>query len=292
MAKEQKKSGKFVSRLKKHYRMVIMNDESFEVKMSFKLNPLNLLFMISSMFVIYAIIIILLFKFTPAREMIFGRDIQSEMRRDFIEHQFAIDSMNIQLNYLEQYNSILLKALRGEVDTTRPFFSDDSQVIDSLDLDELSYQDSLLRAEYEAKRNYGILIGNDPDGFAFKKNYFFSPITGIVTRQFDIQSSHFGIDVVAREEASIKACLDGKVIFTGWTTEYGHIIALQHADNLISIYKHNAILFKKVGSFVHAGDVIAILGNSGELSDGPHLHFELWHDMVAIDPAIYIDFNK
>lgn len=121
-------------------------------------------------------------------------------------------------------------------------------------------------------------------------SFFFTPIEGIITTTFNAQMEHYGIDIVAKENAPIKCVADGMVIFATWTVETGWVIAVQHSRNLISIYKHNATLFKKAGEIVTAGEVIAIMGNSGELSTGPHLHFELWHEGNAVNPENFINF--
>lgn len=119
---------------------------------------------------------------------------------------------------------------------------------------------------------------------------FFSPIKGIVTEKFQPLSSHYGVDIASKKDEAIKSCLDGTVIMSSWTSETGYVIAIQHNNNLISLYKHNSILLKKIGGFVRAGEAIAIVGNTGEISSGPHLHFELWYNGSAVNPEEYINF--
>ena len=119
---------------------------------------------------------------------------------------------------------------------------------------------------------------------------FYAPLKGLISESFNLQNKHFGVDVLAAENEAIKATLAGVVIFSDWTSETGYSIAIQHDNNLISFYKHNSILLKKTGEAVKAGDVIAIIGNSGKFSTGPHLHFEMWHEGKAIDPEQHILF--
>jgi murein DD-endopeptidase MepM/ murein hydrolase activator NlpD len=121
--------------------------------------------------------------------------------------------------------------------------------------------------------------------------YFFTPLKGSITNSFEPTSRHYGIDIVAPKNEAIKATLDGTVIFAEWTVKTGYVIQLQHANNLTSIYKHNSVLLKEVGDAILAGEAIAIVGNSGKLTSGPHLHFELWRDGVALDPEKYINFK-
>jgi murein DD-endopeptidase MepM/ murein hydrolase activator NlpD len=120
--------------------------------------------------------------------------------------------------------------------------------------------------------------------------HFFTPVRGLVTQSFNARENHFGTDIGAAHNEVVKATLDGTVTLADWTVETGYTISIQHENNLISFYKHNAELLKKVGNVVKAGDAIAIIGNSGELTTGPHLHFELWHNGTPIDPQTYIVF--
>ena len=119
---------------------------------------------------------------------------------------------------------------------------------------------------------------------------FFTPIKGVVTQPFNAKDQHFGVDVVSKENEAVKATLDGVVALSSWTSETGHVIALLHDNNLFSVYKHNSVLLKEQGDKVVVGEAIAIIGNSGDLSTGPHLHFELWHNNKPIDPEHYIVF--
>jgi murein DD-endopeptidase MepM/ murein hydrolase activator NlpD len=121
--------------------------------------------------------------------------------------------------------------------------------------------------------------------------YFFSPVKGTISSLFNPIANHFGVDISTPKNEPVKATLDGKVIFSDWTLETGNTITVQHSNNIISTYKHNSVLFKKVGNFVAAGEVIAIVGNTGELSNGPHLHFELWYNGIAVNPKDFINFN-
>ena len=120
--------------------------------------------------------------------------------------------------------------------------------------------------------------------------FFYSPLTGLVSDRYNVSEGHFGVDVVAKKNEPVKAVADGTVIFASWTQDSGHVIAIQHRSNLISVYKHNAELLKKVGNFVSGGEIISIVGNTGELTDGPHLHFELWNDGNPVNPEDFVSF--
>jgi len=147
------------------------------------------------------------------------------------------------------------------------------------------FQDKLLAEQLSLS-----LQNTDDNGLSINQIHLFVPIKGVITEQFDATSDHFGVDLVSEPNARISAVLGGTVIFSGWTLETGYVIYLQHETDLISVYKHNAELLKGTGEKVKAGEAIAIVGNTGELSTGPHLHFELWHKGAAINPEQYIDF--
>ena len=152
---------------------------------------------------------------------------------------------------------------------------------------EKSIEDSLLRAVVESE-DKGMIhsIGNNNNELIM----FFSPVSGIITDQFDAKKKHFGTDLVAKEKTKISAVLGGTVIISNWTSETGYVIGIQHNNDYLSLYKHNSVLLKSVGDFVNVGEPIAIIGNSGELSSGTHLHFELWHQGVPVNPEDYILF--
>jgi murein DD-endopeptidase MepM/ murein hydrolase activator NlpD len=154
-----------------------------------------------------------------------------------------------------------------------------------------SSQDSMLRKEIESQDRYTLGV-KDNSSFANNASgfLFFPPAKGTVTNRFDPVTKHYGIDIVANANEAVKSTLDGTVLIANFTSETGYVIGIQHSNNLLSFYKHNSSLLKKPGDFVKAGEVIAIIGNSGELSSGPHLHFELWYNGIALDPRKYISF--
>jgi len=158
--------------------------------------------------------------------------------------------------------------------------------------DKRSPEDSLLRSEYENISKYNLFKSDKTagKGSTMRNLTFFSPIKGTVTSEFDPLRKHFGVDVVAARDEVIKAVQDGTVIFAGWTVETGYVIAIQHPGNVISVYKHNSVLLKKEGNMVHAGETVAIIGETGELTTGPHLHLEIWINGIPVNPKDYIVF--
>jgi murein DD-endopeptidase MepM/ murein hydrolase activator NlpD len=132
--------------------------------------------------------------------------------------------------------------------------------------------------------------GNRSGSGSISNFFFFTPIQGIISNGYNPANRHFGIDIVSKMNEAVKSVLDGTVILSAWTLQTGNIIAVQHQSNIISVYKHNSVLLKKEGDNVKAGDPIAIVGESGEMQTGPHLHFELWYNGNPVNPREYISF--
>jgi len=172
------------------------------------------------------------------------------------------------------------------------YMNDTSGMVDAQNINFIrSTNDSILRQQVEAEEQFRLsVLDNEQGSRTLNELQFFTPVKGIITGEFSPADGHFGVDLVAGPNEVVKAVLDGTVTMSTWTLETGYVIQIQHDYELISVYKHNATLFKSVGEKVAAGDAIAIVGNSGELTTGPHLHFELWHDRVPLNPADYIVF--
>lgn len=284
-----KKKARKIDRLKHKYRFVVLNDDTFEEKLSFRLSRLNVYtaFGVGSLFLIALVTVLI--AFTPLREFIPGYT-DVTIRKTGIENTIKIDSLENVLRQKEQYLTNINRIIQGE-----PLIYNDTVVVDS----SLNYknivnekipEDSLLRVMIETEEKYNLFKSAGRTPSSISSLIFFNPIKGIVTEQFNAKKQHFGVDLVAPKNEVIKATLDGTVIFAEWTSETGYVIQLQHSNNLISIYKHNSVLHKKVGDKVKAGDVIAIVGNTGELSSGPHLHFELWYNGIPLNPQEYMLF--
>ncbi len=285
----QKKKKKKLQKLKNKYRLVILNDDTFEEKLSIRLSRLNVFSIVGFGSLILVVIVTIIIAFTPLREFIPGYT-DVNLRKQGIKNTLKMDSLELALKQKEQYILNINKIIQGE-----PLQFNDSVVVDTnvnyknITNEPIS-EDSMLRVMIESEEKYNLFKSakNRPEGIS--SFTFFTPIKGIITEMFNAKSEHFGVDLVAPKNEAIKATLDGTVIFAEWTLETGYVIEIQHTNNLISVYKHNSVLHKKQGDKVNAGDVIAIVGNSGELSTGPHLHFELWYNGIPINPQEYIMF--
>ncbi|MCH9823523.1 M23 family metallopeptidase [bacterium] len=289
--KQSGKTKKVISKIKHKSRLVLMNDDTFEEQFSLILSPLNVFAWGGLFLILFTTFIILTISFTPLREFIPG---YSDLKTKRIATSTAqrVDSLEHALNNNIKYLDNLKVILSGGV-VTRDSSSINTAMSSSDQLQTVvSPEDSVLRNEVEQEERFNLSFssGNGEDD-GLRNILFFAPLEGVLSSKFDPTIRHYGVDIVSAEfDAPIKAVLEGTVTLATWTSDEGHVIYVQHKYNLISVYKHNSMLLKKVGEKVRAGEAIAIVGSSGELSTGPHLHLELWHNGNAINPSDYIIF--
>jgi len=289
-----KKKRSFIQRLKNKYRLVIMNDDTLEEKFSFKLSRLNVFVASGTGIILLIIITTYIIAFTPLREYIPGYG-SNESNRKIRELLLKADSLEENLKNKDLYLYNIKNVIEGkEIVDALPEKHDTAQTNHGNVNIIKSKEDSLLRVEMEQQDKYKIAVSDNSKGAtvsSISNFFFFTPLKGIITNNFDPTNEHYGIDIVAAKNEAIKSTLDGIVIFAGWTLKTGYTMVIQHQDNLISVYKHNSALLKKEKDHVEAGEVIAIIGETGELSTGPHLHFELWYDGAPVNPRDYMVFQ-
>lgn len=289
MAKKQKKRKEIKRKLLHKYRLVILNENTFEEKISFKLNRLNV-FVTGTLFIIVLIgFTTLLIAFTPLREYIPGYS-STKLKRQATELTYKTDSLATVLNYTNQYLENVRMVLRGEVENNvanrDSLFEKYKLDPGSIDLRPIQAE-LALRQEVEIEDKYNIFERNTENSVLV----LFPPVNGTVSLEYDPQKKHYAVDVVSELNNPVKAVADGTVIFAEWTSDTGYVIILEHKDGWLSVYKHNNSLNKTQGDLVLAGEVIAQVGNTGEFTTGPHLHFELWNNGKPVDPTDYIDFK-
>jgi len=280
----------FTNQLRNKYRLVILNDDSFAEKFSLRLSPLGLIILIGSVTIVMTTLVISLVAFTPLREYIPGYG-NVDDRIAILKISARADSLESTLASKDWYMNNLLNVFSGKTEGKTPKPATDSTgKYKRIDI-KPSESDLKLRKEIESNQ----IQSTSEKVSAYKLNalsnfFFFSPVKGVITSSYNIREEHFGVDIVAKENELIKSTLDGTVIFVGFTTEDGYVIQIQHSNNLTSVYKHNSSITKKIGDFVKAGEPIAVIGNTGENSNGSHLHFELWYNGFAINPQDYVVF--
>ncbi len=284
----KKKKSKFVQKLLHKYRLVVLNEDTFDEKFSLRLTRLNVFFVAAVTTLILIVLTIFLIAFTPLREYIPGYS-STKLKKQATILSYKTDSLEKVIEVNEKYYASIKKVLQGEVEHSN--FNKDS-IIEAAKAEIAeekitpNKQDSLLREKVEKEDKYNLFQMEQKENLIL-----FPPVKGTISETYNPKEKHFAVDVVVVKNAPIKAVADGTVIFADWTTDTGHVILIEHKNNLISVYKHNASLHKEQGEKVKAGEVIAISGNTGELSTGPHLHFELWSNQQPINPTNFIDFE-
>ena len=284
-----------LKKLNRKYDFLMSHDESGRPILNFKLNLLNLILVIIGIALLLIIVTIFIIAFTPLREYIPGYT-DTSLNREVYELNLRADSIERELQKKEVYFENLKRVIEGY-----DFAADSAlalqsiyeplpkEVLDTITLKK-SVQDSLLRAEFEAQNQYN-LFGPDylpPTKPSSLVKNFFVPLTGSVINMFNPENGHFGVDIATDGDQIINATYDGTVVFSTWSINNGYCIGIQHPDSYFSVYKHNATLLKKEGDYVKAGEAIAILGRSGDQQEIEHLHFELWHNGIAVNPADYM----
>ncbi len=219
--------------------------------------------------------------FDPRHELI-------TMDRHLVNLAEKVDSLENQMRIKDQFIHSVQRVLIGD------FEEDDLSLQSGADIKNVGIEpiqaiDSQFRKAFEDSELSFITTGSRL-AQEFEEQYFYSPIQGVVTTEFSLRDEHYGVDIVSRVNEPVKSVADGTVILSDWTQESGNVIAIQHRGNMISVYKHNSALLKKVGTFVDSGEVIAIIGNTGEFTTGPHLHFEMWYNGHPVDPSEFISF--
>jgi len=286
---EKKKSWKLGwQQLRRKYRVQVISEDHFEEKASWRLSLFNLLVVFASVIILMVSLTIYLVAFTNLREYIPGyADYGS--KKKLLELLIVTDSLEKKLAANDMFLQKLQLVIQGRDIPDSLMYRQDSSAVFSHITNQRSKDDSLLRAMVEEEDQYN-LSSTTTNKSSLAYSLFFTPIRGVITERFNPEIGHYGIDIASRKNEAVKATLSGTVIVSSWTSETGNILVIQHTDNLISVYKHNAVLLKKAGALVKSGEPIAIVGNSGELTTGPHLHFELWHNGLPIDPELFMVF--
>jgi murein DD-endopeptidase MepM/ murein hydrolase activator NlpD len=289
MEKEQSRWKKIKNRLKHTYRLIILNNETLEEVNSFNLTLLNLYIGICSFIFLGALLFYLLLAVTPLKRIVPGYGELGSNRQVlklYKQIEELEDQVESQATYIEHFRHYVTGVVPVNSDSIAEPEEVDAEPVERI------LEDEILRKEIETETRLAINRVNSSEGVLdLRKLHIVSPVKGPVSTKFRPDIEHFGVDVLGPRNTAIKASMDGIIIAADWTLQTGNTISIQHNHNLISVYKHNSTLLKKTGDFVSAGEAIAIIGNSGTLSDGPHLHFELWQSGIPLNPEDYIIFE-
>lgn len=291
--KAKKKVGLF-RRWRNKYRLVFMTDDTLEERFTFRLSRMNVFVALGTLTIVLIFLTTILIAFTPLREYIPGYT-NVNLTRKLYALQRKTDSIERDLIRKDLFLKNIRDVINGKnLQEDKPVPIDTTKKYSGIK-NKRSAEDSLLRAEVETMTRYNLYNNESQERSAYRRAsvggvLFFTPLKGVITNEFDPAAGHFGVDIVARQNEAVKTVLDGTVLFSNWTLETGYVIAVQHMQNIVSVYKHNSAILKKTGEYVRAGEPVAIVGESGEQVTGPHLHFELWNDGSALNPRDYISF--
>jgi murein DD-endopeptidase MepM/ murein hydrolase activator NlpD len=273
------------------YLLIVRNEENLSEKSPFSFTYAKLIVFSFALMTVLLIFSLFLSK-NILSQWFDPRHATLEANKQLLQLTLKIDSLSYEAErkqmFINTFKSILMEDFEG-IDSAKARNPQIMNRGENIEGDELLPIDSLIRKEFEetGEEYLGLNIQYDQE---LQEVFFFSPISGIVSGPFDLSEEHYGIDIVAKSDEPVKSIADGSVIMADWTMDSGYVIAIQHRNNLISVYKHNAALLKKVGTFVSAGQIIAIIGNTGELTTGPHLHFEIWYNGTPVNPEEFVSF--
>jgi murein DD-endopeptidase MepM/ murein hydrolase activator NlpD len=278
-------------RLTNKYHLIIRNEENLAEKTSFGFTYAKLL-----VFSITALVLIFAFSLFLAQTLLARwfdpRHAQREANQQLYRLALKVDSLTLDVERKDQFIRNFQRVLNGD---TAAGFSDPAAVLADASRPVkvgrlgLTGQDSAFRDEFE-RSDLNNVTFTQTSYSELQKTFLFTPLNGMVSDRFDLKKGHHGVDIVSKTNEPVKCVADGTVVLASWTQDSGYVIAVQHAGNLLSVYKHNAELLKKVGNFINAGEIISIVGNSGEMTSGPHLHFELWYNGNPLNPEEFVTF--
>jgi len=281
----------FSNWLTNRYLLIVRNEEDFSEKRTIIFNYGRLILLLAFIFILSMTLSVLSVN-TVLKQWFDPRYAEMEANRQVLNLTLMLDSLQkevqVKNNYIQNVKYILEGQNLDSLSSSKKVLS--TSTLGDINLSPaLSPLDSQFRAEYESSDLGLVSLNFNRSEDELRELVFFTPLEGIITNNFDPKEDHFGIDIVSQENEPIKALADGIVIMASWTLDGGYVLVIQHSGNLISIYKHNSELLKSVGNFVESGEIVSIIGNTGELTSGPHLHFELWFKEQAVNPEDYVN---
>ena len=289
MANKKNNNRTWLQNLLNRYRMIVINETTFNEELSFRFSRLNILSIIILLLVFIFTGTFFLVSYTPIKEFIPGYT-STKVRKEAIRNTFLLDSLVTKFQKQDQFIKSIKSALSGKNESDEGLLME----INKNNLESFNREfnrvkaDSLLRLEVMQEDKYNLM----PNSKNNVKFMLFSPASGLISEPFNSEIKHFAVDIALAKDTPIKSVAVGTVVLAEWTSDTGYVIVIKHNHGLLSVYKHNSTIEKSQGDIVQAGEVIAFAGNSGELSTGYHLHFELWIDGYPVDPTNFIDFSQ
>lgn len=277
----------FWSNIKFKYKLTIINENTLEEMVGIRVSKLNGISVLLSVLTVLFLIASAIIAFTPLRNYLPGY-MNSDVRAQVVENALRVDSLQQLVDRQNMYIMNIQDIFRGTVRIDTVHSIDSLTTVREDSLMERTQREIDFRKQYEETEKYNLTsITSRPD---IEGMIFYRPTRGMITDRYNADKKHYGTDIAANPGESVLATLDGTVILSTYTAETGYVIEVQHNQDFISVYKHCGSLLKQEGDIVQAGEAIALVGNSGQLTTGPHLHFELWHKRRAVNPEKYIVF--
>lgn len=281
----------FYNWLTNRYLLIIRNEENFAEKTTFSFNYAKMILFIVGIFIIFLTFSLSLSKTLLARW--YDPQLKEiEINKKIVELSLSVDSLASEVDKKEKF----IQSLKNIVEEDKSFLTAKDSVnktsakVEIKNLNNIDPIDEELREEFENETIQLVSVQNNKQD-ELQSALLFPPLSGIVSSKYNSKIDHYGVDVLSQPNEPVRSVSDGTVTLSSWTQDAGYVVAIQHRNNLVSVYKHNSALLKKVGNYVKAGDVISIIGNTGELTNGTHLHFELWHEGNPINPEDFVSFN-
>lgn len=284
---KKKRSKAFWNNIKFKYKLTIINENTLEEVVGIRVSKLNGMSVLLTICTIAFLIAACIIAFTPLRNYLPGY-MNSDVRAQIVDNALRTDSLQQLVDRQNLYILNIQDIFSGKVNIDSVHSMDSLTTMRQDSLMARTAREDEFRRQYEETEKYNLTSMNsqaESDGRIFHR-----PALGMVSSHYDAQKRHYGIDIAANPNESVLATLDGTVILSTYTAETGYVIEVQHNQDFISVYKHCGSLLKQAGDAVKAGEAIALVGNSGALTTGPHLHFELWHRGRAVNPEKYIVF--
>jgi len=270
--------------LRRNLKFSVSNPQNFREVWSFNSNGVRVLSLLLLFFLAFSFALAYFLGFS-----LFSSEAKSIEREQLEAQTLKIDSLTEQIQAQEDYILVIRKIVSGEIPINTSFDSIPKK-LNEVDLSKIETKETKEEESISKKVKNDLLTKNDSQSDS-KITYFASPVVGVISQSFD-RKSHPGIDVVTEKDKVVNACLSGTVVYSGFTRKDGYLIVIDHGNKFLSVYKHNKRVLKKIDTKVQLGDPIAIVGDTGENSDGPHLHFELWLDQQPVDPIKYMNFKR
>lgn len=271
----------FAEKLRTEYRLSILQEETFEQLTNHKLPLWKMIGAVASAAVLLVLLTAAAIIYTPLKGPVLNYVTKIETT-DIVVLNQTIAQLEKKIQAHEQYEQSLRTILSGGAAQPNRSVDADGDNVSNIAIPQMQAG----QADNTPPRTMRVAI-RPTENRAINLT---TPINGSISAEFMLDKGHYGVDIVAPKNTPVKAVMDGFVIAADWTIDTGNTIGIQHKNGYVSFYKHNSSLLKKAGSSVKAGEAIAIIGNTGRLTDGPHLHFELWHEGKALNPTDYINF--